>query len=147
MKKTSIFVRAGGSGPPLLLLHGFPETHVMWRDIAVALAPHFSVVAADLRGYGQSGCPASGANHAAYSKRAMARDMVQVMDVLGFDRFMVAGHDRGGRVAYRMALDHREIEGRRSRHRPHGLRLGSGRCQVGAGLLAVEPARPAGTAA
>ncbi|ESZ48984.1 fluoroacetate dehalogenase [Mesorhizobium sp. L2C054A000] len=108
MEETSIFVRAGGSGPPLLLLHGFPETHVMWRDIAVALAPHFSVVAADLRGYGQSACPASGANHAAYSKRAMARDMVQVMDVLGFDRFMVAGHDRGGRVAYRLALDHPE---------------------------------------
>ncbi|MGX5850671.1 alpha/beta fold hydrolase [Mesorhizobium sp. PL10] len=105
---TSIFVRVGGDGPPLLLLHGFPETHVMWRDIAVALAPNFSVVAADLRGYGQSGCPASVADHAAYSKRAMARDMVAVMRALGFDRFMVAGHDRGGRVAYRLALDHPE---------------------------------------
>jgi len=108
VEETSIFVRAGGSGPPLLLLHGFPETHAMWRDIAVALAPTFNVVVADLRGYGQSGCPASAADHAAYSKRAMARDMVQIMHALGFDRFMVAGHDRGGRVAYRMALDHPE---------------------------------------
>ncbi|MGX5842488.1 alpha/beta fold hydrolase [Mesorhizobium sp. ArgA1] len=108
VEETSIFVRVGGDGPPLLLLHGFPETHVMWRDIAVALAPNFSVVAADLRGYGQSGCPASVADHAAYSKRAMARDMVAVMRALGFDRFMVAGHDRGGRVAYRLALDHPE---------------------------------------
>ncbi len=81
----------------------------MWRDIAMTLAEHFSVVAADLRGYGQSGCPASTADHAAYSKRAVARDLVQVMNALGFDRFMVAGHDRGGRVAYRMALDHCEI--------------------------------------
>ncbi len=108
VKETSIFVRTGGSGPPLLLLHGFPETHVMWRDIAVALAPNFSVVVADLRGYGQSGCPTSAADHATYSKRAMARDMVQMMRALGFGRFMVAGHDRGGRVAYRMALDHPE---------------------------------------
>lgn len=109
VEETSIFVRTGGSGPALLLLHGFPETYIMWRDIAVALAPNFSVVAADLRGYGQSFCPASDADHAAYSKRAMARDMVQVMNALGFDRFMLAGHDRGGRVAYRMALDHPEI--------------------------------------
>lgn len=109
VEETSIFVRVGGSWPPLLLLHGFPETHVMWRDIAVALAQHFSVVVADLRGYGQSGCPGSDADHTAYSKRAMARDMVQVMSALGFDRFMLAGHDRGGRVAYRMALDHPEI--------------------------------------
>ncbi|MCV3210933.1 alpha/beta hydrolase [Mesorhizobium sp. YC-39] len=103
---TSIFVRVGGTGPPLLLLHGFPETHLMWRDIATALAPRFTVVAADLRGYGQSGCPASSADHAPYSKRTMAGDMVEVMRVLGFERFMIAGHDRGGRVAYRLALDH-----------------------------------------
>ena len=109
VEETSIFVRVAGSGPPLLLLHGFPETHVMWRDIAVALAQRFSVVVADLRGYGQSGCPGSDADHTAYSKRAMAHDMVQVMNALGFDRFMVAGHDRGGRVAYRLALDHPEI--------------------------------------
>lgn len=106
VEDTSIFVRVGGAGPPLLLLHGFPETHAMWRDIAAALAPRFTVVAADLRGYGQSGCPASSADHAPYSKRAMARDMVQVMNRLGFERFMIAGHDRGGRVAYRLAFDH-----------------------------------------
>lgn len=103
---TSIFARVGGTGPPLLLLHGFPETHLMWRDVAAALASRFTVVAADLRGYGQSGCPISSADHAPYSKRAMAGDMVQAMSVLGFDRFMIAGHDRGGRVAYRLALDH-----------------------------------------
>lgn len=106
VEDTSIFVRVGGTGPPLLLLHGFPETHLMWRDIAAELAPRFTVVAADLRGYGQSGCPASSADHAPYSKRAMAGDMVEVMRVLGFERFMIAGHDRGGRVAYRLALDH-----------------------------------------
>ncbi|TRC96205.1 alpha/beta hydrolase [Mesorhizobium sp. WSM4303] len=106
VEETAIFVRVAGLGLPLLLLHGFPETHVMWRDIAVALARHFSVVVADLRGYSQSGCPGSDADHTSYSKRAMAHDMVQVMNAFGFDRFMVAGHDRGGRVAYRMALDH-----------------------------------------
>ncbi|RWP99691.1 alpha/beta hydrolase [Mesorhizobium sp.] len=103
---TTIFARVGGTGPPLLLLHGFPETHLMWRDIAAALAPRFTVVAADLRGYGQSGCPVSSADHSPYAKRAMAGDMVQVMQQLGFEHFMVAGHDRGGRVAYRLALDH-----------------------------------------
>lgn len=103
---TRIFVRSGGSGPPVLLLHGFPETHLMWRDVAPLLAARFTVVCADLRGYGQSGCPASAPDHGPYSKRAMARDMVAVMERLGFARFAVAGHDRGGRVAYRMALDH-----------------------------------------
>ena len=104
--ETSIFVCRSGSGPPLLLLHGFPETHLMWRSVAPILARHFSVVCADLRGYGSSGCPESAADHAPYSKRAMARDMVAVMERLGFPRFSVAGHDRGGRVAYRLALDH-----------------------------------------
>jgi haloacetate dehalogenase len=104
--ETKIFTRYAGSGPPLLLLHGFPQTHLMWRDIAPRLARDFTVVCADLRGYGQSGCPASSADHAPYAKRAMARDMVTVMARLGFPRFAVAGHDRGGRVAYRMALDH-----------------------------------------
>ena len=104
--ETSIFVRSCGSGPPILLLHGFPQTHLMWRDIAPLLARDFSVVCADLRGYGRSFCPASAPDHAPYAKRAMAQDMVTVMERLGFPRFSVAGHDRGGRVAYRMALDH-----------------------------------------
>jgi haloacetate dehalogenase len=104
--ETSLFVRSAGSGPPLLLLHGFPETHLMWRDIAPILSRYFTVVCADLRGYGASGCPPSAPDHAPYAKRAMAMDMIQLMAKLGFDRFMVAGHDRGGRVAYRMAIDH-----------------------------------------
>ena len=103
---TQIFVRWAGTGPPLLLLHGFPETHLMWRDVAPLLAARFTVVCADLRGYGRSGCPASTPDHAPYAKRAMARDMVAVMQRLGFARFAVVGHDRGGRVAYRLALDH-----------------------------------------
>src|SRR5215472_13396901 len=96
----------GGSGPPLLLLHGYPQTHLMWRKVAPLLARHFTVVCADLRGYGRSGCPASTPDHAPYAKRAMAHDMVSVMRKLGFPRFSVAGHDGGGRVAYRLALDH-----------------------------------------
>jgi len=106
--ETSIFVESSGSGPPLLLLHGFPQTHLMWRGVAPLLAREFTVICADLRGYGQSGCPASTPDHAPYAKRAMAQDMVVVMERLGFSRFCVAGHDRGGRVAYRMALDHPE---------------------------------------
>jgi haloacetate dehalogenase len=101
-----IFVRRSGSGPPVLLLHGFPQTHLMWRSVAPLLARSFTVVCADLRGYGHSSCPVSAADHAPYAKRALARDMVAVMQELGFARFPVAGHDRGGRVAYRMALDH-----------------------------------------
>jgi len=106
--ETSIFLQRGGTGPGLLLLHGFPQTHLMWRDIAPLLARDFTVICADLRGYGASGCPPSAADHAPYAKRAMARDMVAVMQLLGFDHFAVAGHDRGGRVAYRLALDHAE---------------------------------------
>ena len=96
----------GGNGPPLLLLHGFPQSHVCWHRVAPLLAPHFTLVVPDLRGYGDSGKPASDPEHYPYSKRAMALDQVQVMAALGFDRFGVAGHDRGGRVAHRMALDH-----------------------------------------
>jgi haloacetate dehalogenase len=103
--ETAIHVERGGSGPAVLLLHGFPETLAMWREIAALLAECFSVVCADLRGYGASGCPASAGDHAPYSKRALARDMVAVMAQLGFERFSIAGHDRGGRVAYRAALD------------------------------------------
>ncbi|TPJ31952.1 alpha/beta hydrolase [Mesorhizobium sp. B2-8-3] len=101
-----IFARQAGSGAGLLLLHGFPETHVMWRDVAPSLARDFTVVCADLRGYGQSSCPPSAADHAPYGKRAMAADMAVLMEELGFKRFLVAGHDRGGRVAYRLTLDH-----------------------------------------
>jgi haloacetate dehalogenase len=104
--ESTIFVRWSGSGPPVLLLHGFPQTHLMWRGVAPLLARTFTVVCADLRGYGRSGCPASAPDHAPYAKRAMAQDMVTIMDRLGFPRFSVAGHDRGGRAAYRMALDH-----------------------------------------
>lgn len=104
--ETTIFLRTHGSGPPVLLLHGFPETHLMWRTVAPRLARDFTVVCPDLRGYGSSGCPVSAADHAPYAKRAMARDMVAVMAELGFQRFSVVGHDRGGRVAYRLALDH-----------------------------------------
>ena len=96
----------GGSGPPLLLLHGHPQTHVIWHEIAPALAERFTVVAADLRGHGDSAKPEDGENHVSYSKRAMAADQVAVMRRLGFPRFAVVGHDRGGRVAHRMALDH-----------------------------------------
>jgi haloacetate dehalogenase len=105
---TTIAVRWGGRGEGVLLLHGFPQTHVMWRAVAPSLAADFTVVCADLRGYGGSGTPPSAPDHAPYAKRAMAEDMVQLMERLGFDRFSVVGHDRGGRVAYRLALDHRD---------------------------------------
>jgi haloacetate dehalogenase len=98
----------GGSGPPLLLLHGFPQTHVMWHKLAPALAEYFTVIAADLTGYGDSGKPETDAEHLPYSKRAMARDMLNVMQQLGHETFFVAGHDRGGRVAHRLAVDHPE---------------------------------------
>jgi haloacetate dehalogenase len=105
-REAEIDARVGGQGPPLLLLHGYPQTKAIWRDVAPALARDFTVVATDLRGYGRSSRPPAGADHAGYSKRAMAGDQVEVMDALGFRRFAVAGHDRGARVAYRMALDH-----------------------------------------
>jgi haloacetate dehalogenase len=102
----NIRIRYGGSGPPLLLLHGNPQTLYMWHRVADRLAGRFTIVAADLRGYGDSAKPATTPDHAPYSKRAMAADQVGVMGRLGFESFCVAGHDRGGRVAYRMALDH-----------------------------------------
>ena len=96
----------GGSGPPLLLLHGYPQTHAMWHKVAPALARRHTVVCADLRGYGDSSKPPTTPDHAPYAKRAMAADMVALMRTLGFDRFDLAGHDRGGRVAHRLCLDH-----------------------------------------
>lgn len=96
----------GGSGPPLLLLHGYPQTHVMWRKVAPRLARDFTLVIPDLRGYGDSSKPPAGADFAAYSKRALAQDQVEVMTALGFGRFAVAGHDRGARVTHRLLRDH-----------------------------------------
>jgi haloacetate dehalogenase len=95
----------GGSGPPILLLHGYPQTHAIWHRVAPELAKRFTVVCPDLRGYGDSSKPEGGAQHVNYSKRAMAQDQVELMQALGFEHFDVAGHDRGGRVAHRMARD------------------------------------------
>ncbi len=102
----TINVLRGGSGPPLLLLHGYPQTHVEWHKIADRLAQRFTLVLPDLRGYGDSSKPPDGENHVNYSKRAMALDQVEVMRALGFDRFAIAGHDRGARVAWRTAVEH-----------------------------------------
>jgi haloacetate dehalogenase len=104
----------GGSGPPLLLIHGAPLTHLSWFRVAPELAKHYTVVAADLRGYGDSSKPEDGENHINYSKRAMALDQVELMKHFGFGRFAVVGHDRGGRVAHRLALDHPEVVTRMS---------------------------------
>lgn len=102
----SITYRIGGTGPGLLLLHGHPQTHVIWHKVAAQLARHFTVVAADLRGYGDSSKPSSDELHLTYSKRAMAQDNVELMQSLGFDHFDVLAHDRGARVAHRMVADH-----------------------------------------
>lgn len=104
-----IFARIIGDGPPLLLLHGFPQTHVMWHKVAPQLAQHFTCVMPDLRGYGRSSCPANTADNFPYSKRAMAQDMRALMAHLGHGQFAVVGHDRGARVAYRLALDSPEL--------------------------------------
>jgi haloacetate dehalogenase len=103
---TTINLVKGGDGPPLLLLHGYPQTHVMWHKVAPQLAEHFTVIAADLRGYGDSGKPQGDPQHVNYSKRAMAQDQVEVMQQLGYQTFYVVGHDRGARVAHRLTLDH-----------------------------------------
>lgn len=96
----------GGSGPPLLLLHGHPQTHAIWHKVAPTLAQHYTLVAADIRGYGDSSKPAGLPDHANYAKRAMAQDQVTLMRTLGFERFLVLAHDRGARVAHRLAMDH-----------------------------------------
>jgi haloacetate dehalogenase len=102
----TIFVRRYGKGPPILLVHGFPRTSLMWRFVAPQLATNHTVICVDLRAYGRSGVPVSTDDHFPYSKRAMAQELVEVMAKLGFPTFMLIGHDRGGRVSYRMALDH-----------------------------------------
>jgi haloacetate dehalogenase len=104
--EVDIYLRTAGAGPALLLLHGYPQTHVCWHKIAPELARHCTLVVADLRGYGASSVPADERGHMSYAKRRMAEDCLAVMRALGHERFMVGGHDRGGRVAYRLALDH-----------------------------------------
>ncbi len=101
-----IFARIGGEGPPLVLLHGFPQTHVLWHKIAPALAKTHRVILPDLRGYGWSTAPHGDARHDTYAKRAMAQDILTLTEALGYTRFAMVGHDRGARVAYRLALDH-----------------------------------------
>ena len=103
---TTINLVIGGSGPPLLLLHGYPQTHVMWHKIAPMLAEDFTVVIPDLRGYGDSGKPHGDPKHANYSKRAMALDQVEVMQALGHQELLLVGHDRGARVSHRLTKDH-----------------------------------------
>ncbi len=103
---SAVNFRIGGEGPPLLLLHGYPQTHVMWHKLAPKLAAHYTLVMPDLRGYGDSAKPPTDAQHTPYSKRAMAGDLAALMTDLGFERFALAGHDRGGRVAHRLAADH-----------------------------------------
>ena len=103
--EAEIYMRFGGAGPPLLLLHGHPQNHVMWHVLAPRLAKDYTVIMPDLRGYGDSSKPASSPDHSTYSKRAMARDQIAVMKQFGFSRFSVIGHDRGARCAYRLALD------------------------------------------
>lgn len=103
--EAEIYARVGGSGPPVVCLHGFPQSHLAWRKVAPVLAERFTVVLPDLRGYGQSSIPPSDPTHEPYAKRTMAKDVIAVMGALGYERFCIAGHDRGARVAYRLALD------------------------------------------
>jgi haloacetate dehalogenase len=106
VSENTIFVRRYGNGPAILMVHGFPRTSLMWRFLAPRLAENHTVICVDLRGYGRSRIPASADDHFAYSKRAMAKELVEVMDKLGFRTFTLIGHDRGGRVSYRLAVDH-----------------------------------------
>lgn len=114
--ETTIFARTGGrrDGPPLLLLHGYPQTHALWHRVAARLAERYFLVLPDLRGYGRSSKPPGAPDHGNYSKRAMASDLLSLMRSLGHERFLVAGHDRGGRVAHRLALDHPQAVARLS---------------------------------
>jgi len=103
-----IFARVGGDGPPMVMLHGYPQTHVIWHRVAPELARHFRLILCDLRGYGESSIPADDPEHFSFSKRAMAQDVIDIADQLGLDRFHLCSHDRGGRASYRLALDHPE---------------------------------------
>ena len=118
---TTIHGRRGGDGPPILLLHGIPETHLMWHRVAPRLAEHFTVVVTDLRGFGDSGKPSSTPDHVPYSMRALAGDQVEVMSLLGYDQFGVAGHDRGGalRLPDGVGPSSRDQPAGGARHRPH----------------------------
>ncbi len=104
-----LFARVGGEGPPLVLLHGYPQCHAMWHRIAPALSRHFSLVIPDLRGYGKSDCAPGSVDGSGYAKRVLANDIVAAMVGLGYDRFCFVGHDRGARVGYRLALDHPDV--------------------------------------
>ena len=138
-----------GSGPPLLLMHGAPQTHVSMRLIAPELAKDYTVIVPDLRGYGDSSKPPDGENHANYSKRAMALDQVEVMKSFGFDKFAVVGHDRGGRVGHRMALDHPDkvTQARGARHHPDVLPLHARRHPLHPGVLPLVQQRARGAGA
>lgn len=105
-RDAEIFARLGGDGPPLFLLHGYPQTHVIWHLVAPELAKHFRLIICDLRGYGSSSVPPTDPEHVNYSKRAMGRDIIDIAGELGLDCFFLCGHNRGGRVGYRLALDH-----------------------------------------
>ena len=131
---------ATGNGSPLLMVHGFPRTSLMWRHVAPHLASNHTVICVDLRGYGRSGVPASAEDHYPYSKRAMANELVAVMDKLGFSKFDLVGHDRGGRVSYRLALDHPEKVQRLAVFDviPISEAMGPRRCKVRHDLLAME---------
>ena len=108
LSASSVYGVIGGQGPAVLLLHGYPQTHAMWHKVAPQLSQQYTVIAPDLRGYGRSAKPQTDKQHSPYSKRAMATDLIELMDGLGFNQFCVVGHDRGGRVAHRMAKDHPE---------------------------------------
>jgi haloacetate dehalogenase len=140
-----LFVRAGG-GEPVLLLHGFPETHYCWRALIPILAHSHTVIAPDLRGYGESRAPAGGPQGEGFSKREMARELVELMRLLGFDRFAVVGHDRGARVAYRMAFDFPDTVERLAVLNviPTADQFERNGRRPVARLLAVVPAGPAG---
>jgi haloacetate dehalogenase len=138
-------VHRGGAGDPVMLLHGYPQNHMTWAAVAPRLAQSFDVIVPDLRGYGDSDAPPDDAAHTTYSKRTMARDIVGLMDALGLERAHVIGHDRGARVAYRLALDHPARVARLGicRSGAHGRFLGSVERRARHGSLSLDLSRPA----